>query len=81
MIFDLGNNYSVNVEDIATGTDSLVDETLYLSKEYKDVSLDDVYNMLVSVRNCLLLLIIIIFLFESHKVLKAAFKRHYKIGR
>ena len=79
MIINVNNQYDVIVDDIATNTDSTVDDTLYLSQEYENINLNDIYSMLVSVRNCLILLIFVVFLFECHKLLKNAFKRHYKV--
>lgn len=79
MTININNEYDVLIDDLATDTDCNVDDTLYLSKEYKNVNLNDIYSMLVSVRNCLILLIFVVFLFECHKVLKNVFKRHYKV--
>lgn len=62
----------------ATTETVLVDDDLYLSRVYADKTISDCYSMLVSIRNCVLLLCMIIFLFEAHKVLKTAFRRHYK---
>lgn len=79
MTININNEYDVLIDDLATDTDCNVDDTLYLSKEYENVNLNDIYSMLVSVRNCLILLIFVVFLFECHKVLKNVFKRHYKV--
>lgn len=79
MIININNQYDVIVDDVATDTDCIVDDTLYLSQEYENINLNDIYSMLVSVRNCLILLIFVVFLFECHKILKNAFKRHYKV--
>lgn len=79
MTININNEYDVLIDDLATDTDCNVDDTLYLSKEYKNVNLNDIYSMLVSVRNCLILLIFVVFLFECHKILKNVFKRHYKV--
>lgn len=70
--------------DTATDTDALTteillpDDTLYMSRVYADKTISDCYSMLVSIRNSVLLLCMIVFLFEAHKILKNAFKRHYK---
>lgn len=68
----------------ATDTDALTteillpDDTLYMSRVYADKTISDCYGMLVSIRNSVLLLCMIVFLFEAHKIFKNAFKRHYK---
>lgn len=65
----------------ATMTDShpeATDDRLYMSQQYTGKTIDDVYSMLVSCRNCLLLLCFIVFIFEAHKLLKNAMKRHFK---
>ncbi len=64
---------------VASGTDVLTDDTLYLSQIYYDKDINDVYSMLVSCRNCLILLIFVILVFGVHNIIKNAFKRHYRI--
>ncbi len=84
MIIDF-NTYLVEIstDTDATQTDApalpeATDEHLYMSQEYHGKTIDDVYSMLVSCRNCLLLLCFIVFIFEAHKLLKNAMKRHFK---
>lgn len=55
-----------------------VDDRLYMSQEYHGKTLDDIYSMLVSTRNAVLLLCFIVFMFEAHKLMKNAMKRHFK---
>lgn len=64
---------------VASGTDAMMDDTLYLSQAYHDKDINDVYSMLVSCRNCLILLIFVILVLEVHNIIKNAFKRHYRI--
>lgn len=76
------------VVDVSTDTDATetnapalpesTDDRLYMSQQYAGKTIDDVYSMLVSCRNCLLLLCFIVFVFEAHKLLKNAMKRHFK---
>ncbi len=72
------------LDETATDSDALTteivlpDDELYLSRVYADKTLSDCYGMLVSIRNSVLLLCMIVFLFEAHKILKNAFKRHFK---
>lgn len=66
------------VANASEGDANDIDDTLYLSKEYNDKTINDIYNMLVSVRNSVILLCMMIFLFEAHKILKNAFKKHYR---
>lgn len=84
MIIDF-NTYLVEIstDTDATQTDApalpeATDDRLYMSQEYHGKTIDDVYSMLVSCRNCLLLLCFIVFIFEAHKLLKNAMKRHFK---
>ncbi len=82
MIVDF-NSYLVEIstDTDATMTDShpeSTDDRLYMSQQYAGKTIDDVYSMLVSCRNCLLLLCFIVFIFEAHKLLKNAMKRHFK---
>lgn len=82
MIVDF-NSYLVEIstDTDATMTDShpeATDDRLYMSQQYAGKTIDDVYSMLVSCRNCLLLLCFIVFIFEAHKLLKNAMKRHFK---
>lgn len=84
MIVDF-NNYFVEIstDTDATMTDAdahpeVTDDRLYMSQAYYGKTIDDVYSMLVSCRNCLLLLCFIVFIFEAHKLLKNAMKRHFK---
>ncbi len=67
------------LEDVASGTDAVVDDALYLSQVYYNKDINDVYSMLVSCRNCLILLIFVILTFGVHNIIKNAFKRHYKV--
>ena len=77
------------VVDISTDTDAsqtdapvlpeVTDDRLYMSQTYQGKTIDDIYSMLVSCRNCLLLLCFIVFIFEAHKLLKNAMKRHFKV--
>lgn len=79
-------DFSSYVVEISTDTDATMtdshseatDDRLYMSQEYHGKSLDDIYSMLVSVRNAVLLLCFIVFIFEAHKLLKNAMKRHFK---
>lgn len=72
--------------DIATDTDAedittevaVVDDSLYMSQVYTNKTINDCYSMLVSIRNSVILLCFIVFVFEAHKILKNAFKRHYR---
>lgn len=66
------------VANASEGAANDIDDTLYLSKEYNDKTINDIYSMLVSVRNSVILLCMMIFLFEAHKILKNAFKKHYR---
>lgn len=84
MILDF-STYAVEIttNTDATQTDAPVlpeatDDRLYMSQEYHGKTIDDVYSMLVSCRNCLLLLCFIVFIFEAHKLLKNAMRRHFK---
>ena len=87
MIIDF-NAYLVEIstDTDATASDAvpeqshpeITDDRLYMSQEYQGKTIDDVYSMLVSCRNCLLLLCFIVFIFEAHKLLKNAMKRHFK---
>ncbi len=85
MIVDF-NTYVVEIstDTDATQTDApahpeAADERLYMSQQYTGKTIDDVYSMLVSCRNCLLLLCFIVFIFEAHKLLKNAMRRHFKV--
>lgn len=84
MIVDFGTYLvEISTDTDATLTDAppaseTADDRLYMSQEYHVKSLDDIYSMLVSCRNCLLLLCFIVFIFEAHKLLKNAMKRHFK---
>lgn len=64
---------------VASGTDASVDDTLYLSQVYYDKNINDIYSMLVSCRNCLIVLIFVILTLGVHNIIKNAFKRHYKL--
>lgn len=82
MIVDF-NSYLIEIstDTDATMTDShpeATDDRLYMSQQYYGKTIDDVYSMLVSVRNAVLLLCFIVFIFEAHKLLKNAMKRHFK---
>lgn len=84
MIIDF-NTYLVEIstDTDATQTDvpalpESTDDRLYMSQEYHGKTIDDIYSMLVSCRNCLLLLCFIVFIFEAHKLLKNAMRRHFK---
>ena len=84
MILDF-STYAVEISPNtdATQTDvptlpETTDDRLYMSQQYAGKTIDDVYSMLVSCRNCLLLLCFIVFIFEAHKLLKNAMKRHFK---
>lgn len=84
MIVDF-NSYLVEIstDTDATQTDvptlpETTDDRLYMSQEYHGKTLDDIYSMLVSVRNAVLLLCFIVFIFEAHKLLKNAMRRHFK---
>ena len=73
----------ISIDTDATQTDApalpeATDDRLYMSQAYHGKTIDDVYSMLVSCRNCLLLLCFIVFIFEAHKLLKNAMKRHFK---
>lgn len=76
--------HAPGLDGTATDMDALTteivlpDDELYLSRVYADKTLTDCYGMLVSIRNSVLLLCMIVFLFEAHKILKNAFKRHFK---
>lgn len=67
------------LETIASETDIKTDDTLYLSESYYGKDLNDIYSMLVSCRNCIILLIFVVLVFEVHKTIKNAFKRYFKI--
>ena len=80
-------DFSTYAVEISTNTDAktdvptlpeTTDDRLYMSQAYQGKTIDDVYSMLVSCRNCLLLLCFIVFIFEAHKLLKNAMKRHFK---
>lgn len=64
---------------VASGTDIMTDDTLYLSQVYYDKDINDIYSMLVSCRNCIILLVFVILVFGVHNIIKNAFKRHYRI--
>lgn len=85
MVLDfLTYTVEISTDTDATMTDShpeATDDRLYMSQEYHGKTIDDVYSMLVSCRNCLLLLCFIVFIFEAHKLLKNAMKRHFKAQR
>lgn len=76
-------NVSTDTDADATETDAppvleTTDDRLYMSQTYQGKSLDDIYSMLVSTRNAVLLLCFIIFIFEAHKLMNNAMKRHFK---
>lgn len=81
-------DFSTYLVEISTDTDATqtdvptlpeaTDDRLYMSQAFQGKTIDDVYSMLVSCRNCLLLLCFIVFIFEAHKLLKNAMKRHFK---
>lgn len=81
-------DFSTYAVEISTNTDATqtdvptlpetTDDRLYMSQQYAGKTIDDVYSMLVSCRNCLLLLCFIVFMFEAHKLLKNAMRRHFK---
>lgn len=87
MIIDF-NTYLVEIstDTDATASDAvpeqshpeITDDRLYMSQSYQGKTIDDIYSMLVSVRNAVLLLCFIVFIFEAHKLLKNAMKRHFK---
>ena len=85
MVLDfLTYTVEISTDTDATMTDShpeASDGRLYMSQQYTGKTIDDVYSMLVSCRNCLLLLCFIVFIFEAHKLLKNAMKRHFKASR
>lgn len=60
MVLDfLTYTVEISTDTDATMTDShpeTTDDRLYMSQEYHGKTIDDVYSMLVSCRNCLLLL-------------------------
>lgn len=62
----------------ASALPEAVDDRLYMSQVYHGKTLDDIYSMLVSARNAVLLLCFIVFIFEAHKLMKNAMKRHFK---
>lgn len=65
--------------DVATETDAYsVYNAPYLTQQYTGKTVNDVYSMLVSVRNSVLLLVMVVLVFEVHKLAKNAFKRHYR---
>ena len=82
------SEYESYVIDVSTDTDATqtdapampetADDRLYMSQEYQGKTLDDIYSMLVSTRNAVLLLCFIVFIFEAHKLMKNAMKRHFK---
>lgn len=65
---------------VASGTDATIDDTLYMSEVYYNKDINDIYSMLVSCRNCIILLIFVILTLEVHNIVKNAFKRHYKLN-
>lgn len=81
-------DFSTYLVEISTDTDATMtdappasetaDDRLYMSQQYDGKTIDDIYSMLVSVRNAVLLLCFIVFIFEAHKLLKNAMKRHFK---
>lgn len=81
-------DFSTYVVEISTDTDAtqtdatthpeMTDDRLYMSQQYAGKTIDDVYSMLVSCRNAILLLCFIVFIFEAHKLLKNAMRRHFK---
>lgn len=81
-------DFSTYLVEISTDTDATetdappasetADDRLYMSQAYHGKTIDDVYSMLVSCRNCLLLLCFIVFIFEANKLLKNAMRRHFK---
>ena len=74
---EISTNTDVTQTDVPTLPET-TDDRLYMSQQYAGKTIDDVYSMLVSCRNCLLLLCFIVFIFEAHKLLKNAMKRHFK---
>lgn len=62
----------------ASALPETVDDRLYMSQVYHGKTLDDIYSMVVSTRNAVLLLCFIVFIFEAHKLIKNAMKRHFK---
>ena len=79
-------DFSTYLVEISTDTDATMtdshpeatDDRLYMSQHYAGKTIDDIYSMLVSCRNCILLLCFIVFIFEAHKLLKNAMRRHFK---
>lgn len=79
-------DFSTYLVEISTDTDATMtdsypeaaDDRLYMSQEYHGKTLDNIYSMLVSIRNAVLLLCFIVFIFEAHKLMKNAMKRHFK---
>lgn len=59
--------------------DESVDHHLYLSSEVQDASIDDVYSMLLSTRNIILLFFLVLLLWQSFRVLKSAFYKVFNL--
>ena len=79
------NNTIYTFTETATDTDatpldaySESDMNLYMSQPVYGKTIDDCYSMLVSIRNSILLLVFVVFIFEAHKLLKNSFSRHSK---
>lgn len=58
--------------------DTDCDNALYLSSSVDGASLNDIYSMLLSLRNCMLAIGFILIMFKCHSVLQIAFKKHLK---
>lgn len=57
-------------EEESTTEGVVVDEHLYLSKEYTDKDINDVYSMALSVRNILLLFVLVVFCWKGFSIMK-----------
>jgi len=68
----------MEVVEPTVDTGQIVDDRLYLSKEYTDKDINDCYSMLLSIRNCVILLIMTIFLFKAYEIMSKEFKKHFK---
>lgn len=75
---DVAAPFDLNADEGAEVLNPIVDENLYLSKEYSDKDINDCYSMLLSIRNCVILLIMTIFLFKAYEIMSREFKKHFK---
>lgn len=76
--FDMNVDEEPSVAEPIVDVGQIVDDRLYLSREYTDKDINDCYSMLLSIRNCVILLNMTIFLFKAYEIMSKEFKKHFK---